>query len=102
MLREVLSHKKELYIFIDEADSGLSIDRLKQSLEPLKFIMKEEMKKGRKIHLVATCNSYEMYEIMQSDITETIWVPTKEKIELDSYTEFKRLYEYFFDKYYDE
>lgn len=102
MLREILSHKKELYIFIDEADSGLSIDRLKQSLEQIKFVIEEELKKGRKIHLIATCNSYEMYEIMKSDITETIWIPTKDKIELNSYEEFKSLYTYFFDKYYED
>lgn len=102
MLEKIMTNKDELYVIIDEADSGLSIDRLMQSLIPLKDIIKMELAKGRKLHFVFTANSYEMLEVLQSDITEIIWVPTKEKIEIDNYEEFKSLYTYYYDRYYED
>ena len=102
MLEKIMTNKDELYVIIDEADSGLSIDRLMQSLIPLKDIIKMELAKGRKLHFVFTVNSYEMLEVLQSDITEIIWVPTKEKIEIDNYEEFKSLYTYYYDRYYED
>lgn len=102
MLRELLTHQKLLYVLVDEADSGLSIDRLMQSLLQLKNIISAERDKGRELHFIFTVNSYEMLEVLQSDMTEIVWVPTKEKIELNSYREFKSLYEYYYDNYYED
>lgn len=102
MLKEILTHQKDLYVIVDEADSGLSIDRLMQSLIPLKGIIRMEIEKGRKLHFIFTANSYEMLEVLQSDMTEIIWIPTKEKIEINSYEDFKLLYTYFYEKYYEE
>lgn len=102
MLKEILTHQEPLYVLIDEADSGLSIDRLMQSLLQLKHIISAERKKGRELYFIFTVNSYEMLEVLQSDMTEIVWVPTKEKIELDSYNEFKSLYKYYYDNYYED
>lgn len=102
MLEEIMTNKDKLYVIIDEADSGLSMDRLMQSLIPLKDIIKMEIAKGRDLHFIFSVNSYEMLEVLKSDITEIIWVPTKEKIEVQNYAEFKSLYTYYYDKYYDD
>lgn len=97
MLRGILEDKKcPIYILIDEADSGLSIDRLIQTLSQIVYIAKEEYKNGRDIHFIFTCNSYEMLECLQSDITDIIWVPTKQSVSIKSYSKFKKPYvEYF-------
>lgn len=92
-VRAVLEHKRPLWVFIDEADSGLSIDRLWESLRQIVNIIGwEHFDKKREIHLVATCNSYEMLEVMRSKITDIIWVPTKQKIKVKSYESFKKRY----------
>ena len=92
-VKAVLESKKPLWVFIDEADSGLSIDRLWESLRQIVNIIGwEHFDKKREIHLVATCNSYEMLEVMRSRITEIIWVPTRQKIKVKSYESFKKRY----------
>lgn len=93
---------KPIWILIDEADSGLSIDRLMQSLLQITHVVKCELEKGRDIHVVFTCNSYEMYEVLASDLSECIWVPTKQRFKFNSYEEFKELYLYFYDRYYTD
>lgn len=97
MLRGVLEDKEcPLFVLIDEADSGLSIDRLHQTLEQIVYIAKTEHERGRDIHFIFTCNSYEMLECLQSDITDVIWVPTKQSVHIKSYEKFKKPYiEYF-------
>ena len=101
-VRTLLEDKQcPVYIFIDEADSGLSIDRIIQSLIPIKDIIKMDIK-HRDLHVVFTCNSYELLEVLQSDITTCIWVPTKEKIEINSYEEFKSLYMHFYEAYFED
>lgn len=106
LLPNVLKDKKELYIIIDEADSGLSIDKINEAFRDIIFIIKEEVKRGRKIHLVITANSYELAEVFAEDyeLCGYIWVPTNEYISLGSYNKFKKRYlEYYremnFDKY---
>ncbi len=95
-LKEVLSTKEPLYVFIDEADSGLSIDRLIETLSTMIFISNEEEKKGRELHFILTVNSYEMYEILNKAGAEAIWVPTGKVIKPKSYEDFKwRYVEYY-------
>ena len=67
---------------------------------------KEENKRGRKIHLIVTANSYELAEVFKEEVelVAYIWVPTNEFILLGSYNKFKKRYmEYYkemnFDKY---
>ena len=96
---------KELYIFIDEADSGLSIDKINEAFRDLIFIIKEEVKRGRKIHMVVTANSYELAEVFKDDyqLASYIWVPTGDYINLGSYNKFKKMYlEYYKEMNYDE
>ena len=96
---------KELYIFIDEADSGLSIDKINEAFRDIIFIIKEEHRRGRKIHLVLTANSYELAEIFKDEyeIASYIWVPTDEYILLGSYNRFKKRYmEYYKEMNFDE
>lgn len=102
MLSQVLTNDKPLWLLIDEADSGLSIDRLVQSLSQFQFIIMSELKKGRDIHAVLTCNSWEMLECFMSnvvkDYTDFIWVPTKESIHTRNYKSFKKLYMTYFNE----
>ena len=97
MLQAIMTNTDPVYIIIDEADSGLSFDRLMESILQLMTIIKMEHNKGRDIHLVITCNSYEMYECLQSDITDVIWVPTKQHIKITSYYNFKKRYIEYYD-----
>ena len=100
-MRELKSSDAPLWVLIDEADSGLSIDRLMQSFLDLIEVVKQELARGRELHIVLTANSYEMVEVLKSDITEYIWVPTKEKITIDSYEDFKAPYIRFFNLYFE-
>jgi len=106
LLPAVLKEKdKELYIFIDEADSGLSIDKMNEAFRDIIFIVKEELKRGRKIHLIVTANSYELAEIFRDeyDIVSYIWVPTADYILLGSYSKFRKRYlEYYKEMNFDE
>lgn len=103
MLRLILKEPdKTIYILIDEADSGLSIDRIMQSIPQLVNITRMEHKRGRDIHVIFTCNSYELYECLKSDITQFIWVPTKEEISFNSYEEFKDPYLNYYRQIFEE
>lgn len=97
MLSQIMTNDKELWLLIDEADSGLSFDRLMETLLQIVSIVKMEHSKGRKIHAIFTCNSYEMAELLQSDLTDYIWVPTREHIKLGSYYKFKKRYIEYYD-----
>ena len=73
MLKAILTNKEQLYILVDEADSGLSWDRLAHSLpQILNVIIAEKTERNRDIHLIITCNSYEMYEILNKYEIDTI------------------------------
>lgn len=103
MLREILTNNKPLYILVDEADSGLSWDRLAHSLpQILNVIIAEKTERNRDIHLVITCNSYEMYEILNKYEIDTIWVPTKQHISPQSYKAFRKLYIEYLINYLDK
>ena len=91
-LRWVLTDKEPLVVLIDEADSGLSFDRLYETLTQMLFVVREEVKKGRDIKVVFTCNSYEMYEILRQYGAEAFWLPTKKKVFYKSYKTFKKPY----------
>lgn len=100
VLKEVLTNDKPLWIMIDEADSGLSIDRLTYTLSQLIFVIVSEFDKGRDIKVVLTCNSWEMLECFMSnaakEYVDFIWVPTKQSIRPKNYKQFKKMYiEYF-------
>ena len=85
------TYPKPLYIFIDEFDSGLSIDRIIYSVKSIMYIMKNELTR-RPISLVLTSNSYELCEALVNDLTTFIWLPTKSKISFNNYKEFKDPY----------
>lgn len=102
MLSQIMTNDKELWMLIDEMDSGLSFDRLMESLLQIVSILKMEVSRGRKIYAIFTCNSYEMAELLQSPITDYIWVPTKEHIKLGSYYKFKKKYIDYYDKVHKE
>lgn len=95
LLRAILEDRsKDVYVFIDEADSGLSIDKIYEAFKDIIYIVKEEIKKGRQIHVVITANSYELAEIFDigTDMASYLWVPTKEYINLGTYEHFKKKY----------
>lgn len=102
MLSNIMTSEKELWMLIDEMDSGLSFDRLLESLLQIVNIIKMENERGRKLYAVFTCNSYEMAEALQSPITDYIWVPTKEHIKLGSYYKFKKRYIEYYDNVHKE
>lgn len=94
MLEAILKDRdKEILMLIDEADSGLSIDNIIKAFCQIKFIVNEEVKRGRKIKVAITCNSYELAEYFKDcDNAAYIWVPTNDYMVLGSYTRFKSHY----------
>ena len=96
----------ELFIFIDEADSGLSLDKIYEAFNDILFIMREEVKRGRRIHLIVAANSYELAEVFNNEemgFVAYMWVPTNEYIILGSYNKFKGRYmEYYREMNFDD
>ena len=94
MLKAILEDRdKDILMLIDEADSGLSIDNIIKAFCQIKFIVNEEVKRGRRIHVAITCNSYELAEYFKDfERAAYLWVPTNEYIMLGSYARFKRHY----------
>lgn len=97
MLSQIMTNDKELWLLIDEADSGLSFDRLMETIIQIVHIIVAEHEKGRKIHAIFTCNSYELFECLQSKYTDVIWVPTKQHVKIRSYYSFKKRYIDYYD-----
>jgi len=107
MLPAILSNKySNLYILIDEADSGLSLDNIYLHFEDIKFIINAEVNRGRKIHLIISANSYELASVfkgMDPGLVDYLWVPTEESILLGSYNKYrKRYFEYYRRMNFDE
>jgi len=87
---------KKVRVIIDEADSGLSIDRIIASLRGIaSLIVPTELKLGRDIKFYLTANSYEMIEVLKSKNTKIIWVPTQQEWNPKTYEEFKEPYVYY-------
>lgn len=107
LLKNVLEDKDSpLWVLVDEADSGLSIDRLVLTISQFLFVIISEVKRGRDIHAVLTCNSWEMLETFltkgAADYVDIIWVPTKESIHPKTYEDFKKPYREYFDAVFRE
>lgn len=99
MLKAILEDKScPVCILVDEADSGLSWDRLFYTLRPIVHVIEQEHERGRDIHIIFTCNSYEMMQCLSSEYQDIIWVPTKEHIKIGSYYTYMKKYV----EYYDE
>lgn len=99
----VLKTKEPLWVLLDEIDSGLSLDRIKQTVSIIKMIFAGEYQKNREIHFIITCNSYELYSSIQHDeFTQNIWVPTNSSFYPKTYDEFKKPYLEYYDKVHKE
>ncbi|MCM1323208.1 MAG: hypothetical protein NC218_03395 [Acetobacter sp.] len=88
-----------ILILFDETDSGLSYDRMLYTLSCLINICANEMARKRDIKMVFSSNSYEMMKAMESEITQFIWLPTKEVWTPKNYEEFIKPYQRFYDKH---
>lgn len=88
-----------ILILFDETDSGLSYDRMLYSVTCLINICGMEMQRKRDIKMVFSANSYEMMKAMESEITQFIWLPTKEGWKPRTYEEFIKPYQKFYDKH---
>lgn len=87
---------KEYYLLLDEIDSGLSPDRIKITNYDFFSIIKHELKIGNKPHVIVTCNSYELLESLKNEFPDNhvvYWLPTKKKVDINSYNDFSRLYD---------
>ena len=111
-INELLSNEKDIYVLIDELDSGLSIDSLLNIIsEYIQVITLEKHKHPeRTVKLVFSCNSYEMLHSFYITLDEVkndplfynykgyipeislIWVPTMEYIYVSSYDAFIKRY----------
>lgn len=102
MLKELHEDKGEMYIFIDEADSGLSFDRLLEVLYPIVHIATDYEKRGRKVYFIFSVNSYEMYEILSKGPTEALWIPSRRPVKFKDYKEFRNKYVEYYEEMHRE
>ena len=99
----VLKTNEPLWILLDEIDSGLSIDRILQTVSIIKMIFAGEYQKNRQVQFVISCNSYELYSAIQHDeFTQNIWVPTNSSFYPKSWEEFKKPYIEYYEKVHKE
>lgn len=92
LLRELLTNKKDLYVLVDELDSGLSSDRLIDQISMYLSILTMEKEKHPKriVKLIFTCNTFEMLECFKEDRRVTVyWVPTKQRYNLKEYPDYE-------------
>lgn len=99
-LKAILKDDKDLFIFLDEFDSGLSFDKLKWVINTYIWIYEQEKIKHpkRKLTFILTCNSWEMLRCFKDymSITKTIWVPTATEVWISDYEQFEGMYDYYF------
>lgn len=91
----------EMYVLIDELDSGLSLDRIKHTIDQLHNIHTiETTKYNRKINIIFTANSYELLESIQRLFKNNTvyWLPSHKQVIINSYQEFSKLYNYNYTK----
>lgn len=98
-LPKIWADREPILILFDETDSGLSYDRMLHTLSCLINIVGMELNRKRDIKMVFSSNSYEMLKAMESEITQNIWLPTKEVWTPKSYEEFIKPYQKFYDKH---
>lgn len=106
LIKELLSHKKDVYILVDQIDSGLSIDKMCQMLHDVFFLYNAELEKNprRKLRFIFTANSYEFVNILQrwceeiehkpgEILMQMYWIPTKSIIRrFNDYNDFANRY----------
>lgn len=104
LLKELLTNEDDLVIIYDELDSGLSYDRIKSTITQIINILSMEKAKhpNRSVKLITTANSYEMYCCVDSPETTYIWVPTGEEVKFNSYKEFIKPYQYFYERWFED
>lgn len=105
VLKELLSNEDNLYIMIDELDSGLSFDRIyyiaKQWLSIL--TMEKEKHPNRIVKFIFTANSYEMVRCFKSDPrTIFFWIPSHDVVTIKNYRDFENMYMEYYQYMYEE
>lgn len=93
MIKELLGNDDDIFILIDELDSGLSIDKLNKIIKDLCFLIKYENDKHPKrfIYFVLTCNSFEMLDCINKHaqlMSCVYFVPTKKIMSIKTYNNF--------------
>lgn len=102
LLPKLCKTRDPIRVLIDEADSGLSWDKVMYSLSGIsRTIVPMELERGRDIKFIFTANSYPMIEALDSPNTKILWVPTKEEWAPKTYEEFKEPYKYYFENKYE-
>lgn len=102
---ELCSNTKPLWLLLDEIDSGLSSDRILYQVHQFIRVI-NEARHNRDIHIIISCNSYELLEVLHhflDDTLDILWVPSKKHIKFQSYKEFKKMYfDYAMEVHYHE
>lgn len=95
LAKELVNNEDNIYILLDELDSGLSVDRIESLVMSLYYVIEHEHKvhPKRMINFVITCNSYEMLDCFYKHATlcmQTVvyFVPTRELVSYNSYKKF--------------
>lgn len=93
--KELVNNEDDIYILLDELDSGLSPDRIENIVMTLQYVVEHEHRvhPKRNVNFIITCNSYEMLECFYKQPTlclqtVTYFVPTREIVSMTSYSKF--------------
>lgn len=105
LLKELLTNTEDIYVMIDELDSGLSFDKIyyiaKQWLSIL--TMEKEKNPNRIVKFIFTANSYEMIRCFRSDPRVILfWIPSHEQIVIKNYKDFENMYMEYYKYMYEE
>jgi len=90
---------KELVLLIDELDSGLSIDKIKNAIEVFPILIDDAKKYGIKLKIILTANSYELASEFKEN---AIWILSKKKIDISTYNKFQKQYIDYYNKQKEE
>jgi predicted ATP-binding protein involved in virulence len=88
-IREHKSNIKELCILIDELDSGLSLDKIIDTVSIFEHFLKDARNAGVKMKIILSANSYELASQYKNSC---YWLKTGKLIKIDTYDDFKCLY----------
>lgn len=86
---KLLKSNDPIYIFIDEYDSGLSIDMIIYSLRGFLFVLNQELER-RPVYVVISSNSYELCSVLKKSILDVkfIWLPSMNEMKFSTYDDY--------------
>lgn len=88
-IREGMIHIDELVLLIDELDSGLSLDKIKETISIFELFFIDAKKSNTKLKIILSANSYELASQFKDSC---YWLKTGKLVNIENYNNFEKLY----------